>query len=128
MNAKIASSMCCKFLALGAPTALLSIGLPAFAQPFSSLPRQGQQSAQPSAVSGKVVSIADDKKSFSLEVTNKGNANTMQFALDQNTQVNGHVQVGSNATVQYQTGQDGKLLALNIAPKSQSLRRLPVNH
>jgi hypothetical protein len=29
------------------------------------------------------------------------------------------VHVGSDATVQYQTAQDGKLLALNVAPKSQ---------
>ena len=86
MNFKLASNMCCKFLVLGSLTALLSIGLPAFAHPFSSLPQQGQQSAQPSAVSGKVVSIADEKKSFSLEVNSDGNANTMQFVLDQNTQ------------------------------------------
>ncbi len=119
MNVKIAGSTCCKFLVLGSLTALLSIGLPAFAHPFSSLPQQGQQSEQPSAVSGKVVSIADDKKSFSLEVNSNGNANTMQFVLDQNTQVTGHVHVGSDATVQYHTAQDGKLLALNVAPKSQ---------
>jgi hypothetical protein len=119
MNVKIAGSMCCRSLVLGSLTALLFIGLPAFAHPFSSVPQQGQQSAQPSAVSGKVVSIADDKKSFSLEVNSNGNANTMQFMLDQNTQVTGHVHVGSDATVQYQTGQDGKLLALNVAPKSQ---------
>jgi hypothetical protein len=119
MNVKIAGSMCCRSLVLGSLTALLFIGLPAFAHPFSSVAQQGQQSAQPSAVSGKVVSIADDKKSFSLEVNSNGNANTMQFVLDQNTQVTGHVHVGSDATVQYQTGQDGKLLALNVAPKSQ---------
>jgi hypothetical protein len=119
MNVKVASSMCCKFLVLGSLTALLFIGLPAFAHPLSPLTQQGQQSAQPSAVSGKVVSIANDKKSISLEVTNNGNANTMQFALDENTQVTGRVHVGSDATVQYQTGQDGKLIALNIAPKSE---------
>ena len=120
MNVKIGGITCCKFLVLGSLAALLFVGLPAFAaHPFSSLPQQGQQSAQPSAVSGKVVSIADDKKSFSLEVNSNGNANTMQFMLDQNTQVTGHVHVGSDATVQYQTAQDGKLLALNIAPKSE---------
>src|SRR5580700_4368334 len=119
MIVKITCRKCCKFLVLGSLAALRFVGLPAFAHPFSSLPQQGQQSAQPSAVSGKVVSIADDKKSFSLEVTNNGNANTMQFVLDQNTQVTGHVHVGTDATVQYQTGQDGKLLALSVAPKSQ---------
>jgi hypothetical protein len=119
MNLKIAGSTCCKFLVLGSLTALLFIGLPAFAHPFVSSPQQGQQSAQANAVSGKVVSIANDKKSISLEVNSNGNANTMQFVLDENTQVTGRVHVGSDATVQYQTGQDGKLLALNIAPKTQ---------
>jgi hypothetical protein len=119
MKVKIARSTCCKFLVLGSLTALLFTGLPAFAHPFAPLTQQGRQSAQSSAVSGKVVSIANDKKSISLEVTGNGNANTMQFVLDENTQVTGRVRVGSDATVQYQTGQDGKLLALNIAPKSQ---------
>jgi hypothetical protein len=119
MNVKIAGSMCRKFLVLGSLTALLFIGLPAFANPPSPLLEQGQQAAQPSAVSGKVLSIANDKRSISLEVTDNGNANTMQFVLDENTQVTGRVHVGGDATVQYQTGQDGKLLALNIAPKSQ---------
>ena len=119
MSVKIAGSMCRKFLVFGSLTALLFIGFPAFATPHSPPLQQGQQAAQPSAVSGKVVSIADDKKSFSLEVNSNGNANTMQFMLDQNTQVTGHVHVGSDATVQYQTAQDGKLLALNIAPKSE---------
>jgi hypothetical protein len=119
MNIKIVGSKCCTLLVLGSLTALLFIGLPAFAHPVFSLTEHGQQSAQPSAVSGKVISIADDKKSFSLEVTSNGSANTMQFVLDQNTQVTGRVHVGTDATVQYQTGQDGKLLALNVAPKSQ---------
>ena len=119
MNVKIAGSVCCKSLVLGSLTVLLFIGLPAFGHPVSPLTQQGQQSTQPGAVSGKIVSIADDKKSFSLEVNSNGNANTMQFVLDQNTQVTGHVHVGTDATVQYQTGQDGKLLALSVAPKSQ---------
>jgi hypothetical protein len=111
--------MCCKFRVLGSLTALLFIGLSAFAHPVLPLTQQGQQSAQPSAVLGKVVSIADDKKSLSLEVNSNSNANTMQFVRDQNTQVMGHVHVGSDATVQYQTAQDGKLLGLDVAPKSQ---------
>ena len=119
MNVKTAGSLFRQFLVFGSLTALLFIGWPAFAHPLSSLPEQGQQAAQPSAVSGKVVSIANDKRSISLEVTDNGNANTMQFVLDENTQVTGRVHVGGDATVQYQTGQDGKLVALNIAPKSQ---------
>jgi hypothetical protein len=114
------SNMWRQFFVYTSLTVLLFVGLPALAHTSSALPQQqGQQAAQATAVSGKVVSIANDKKSISLEVTDNGNANTMQFVLDENTQVTGRVHVGSDATVQYQTGQDGKLVALNIAPKSQ---------
>src|SRR6202167_4744868 len=112
--------MCCEFLVLGSLTALLFIGLSALAHPVSPLTQQGQQSAQTSAVLGKVVSIADDKKSFSLEVTSNGNANAMRFVVEQNTQVTGHMHVGTSATVKYQTGQDGKLLGLTGHQKHKS--------
>ncbi len=119
MNAKMTSNMWRQFFVCTSLTVLLFLGLPALAHTNSALPQQGQQAAQATAVSGKVVSIANDKRSISLEVTDNGNANTMQFVLDENTQVTGRVHVGSDATVQYQTGQDGKLVALNIAPKTQ---------
>jgi hypothetical protein len=119
MNAKMTSNMWRRFFVYTSLTVLLFVGLPALAHTSSAPPQQGQQAAQATAVSGKVVSIANDKRSISLEVTDNGNANTMQFVLDENTQVTGRVHVGSDATVQYQTGQDGKLVALNIAPKSQ---------
>ena len=43
----------------------------------------------------------------------------MTFVIDKNTQVTGPVSVGTDATVEYQSTQDGKLLALSISPKSQ---------
>ena len=60
MNAKIAGTMCRKFLMLGSLTALVFIGFPVFANPHSPPFQQpGQQAAQPSAVSGKIVSIRE---------------------------------------------------------------------
>lgn len=108
-----------KFLFGASLAALLLFGISATAHSISPPSHQGQQQAQSNAVSGKVTSIAADKKSFSLEVTDNGNNSTMQFVLDDHTRVTGRVSVGTDATVQYQPTDDGKLLALNIAPKTQ---------
>jgi hypothetical protein len=72
-------------------------------------------SASSMSATGKVSAIGSDHKSFSLEVSG---GNTMQFVLDQNTQVQGRVSTGTTATVQYQKKDDGTLLALMIAPQS----------
>ena len=79
-----------------------------------------QNNAQATEVSGKVISIAPDKKSISLEVTDNNKTNTMQFAIDDNTRVTGRVSVGTMASVQYQNADNGKLVALNISPKTQT--------
>src|SRR3984957_8178750 len=73
-----------------------------------------QQSANSMSATGKVSAIGSDHKSFSLEVSQ---GNTMQFVLDQNTQVEGRVSTGTAATVQYHKKDDGPLLALLIAPE-----------
>jgi hypothetical protein len=86
--------------------------IPAVAQSQS---QDNQQSSNAKTVSGKVASIGSDHKSFSLEVTG---GNTMQFVLDQNTQVQGRVSTGTTATVQYQKKDDGTLVALLIAPQN----------
>ena len=107
------------FLSSASLAGLLLLGVSASAHPISAPSHSGQQDAQAKAVSGKLVSVASDKTSISLEVTANGNKSTMQFVLDENTQVTGRVSVGDDATVRYQPTEDGKLLALNIAPKIQ---------
>jgi hypothetical protein len=77
--------------------------------------QNNQQSANSMSATGKVSAIGSDHKSFSLEVSG---GNTMQFVLDQNTQVQGRVGTGTTATVQYQKKDDGTLLALMIAPQN----------
>ena len=74
-----------------------------------------RQSPDSMTVSGKASAIGSDHKSFSLEVSG---GNTMQFVLDQNTQVQGRVGTGTTATVSYQKKDDGTLLALSIAPQN----------
>lgn len=86
--------------------------IPAGAQSRS---QNTQQSTDSMTASGKVSSIGSDHKSFSLEVSG---GTTMQFVLDQNTQVQGRVSTGTTATVSYQKKDDGTLLALSIAPQN----------
>jgi hypothetical protein len=77
-----------------------------------------QANAQANEVSGKVTAIAPDKKSISLEVTEQNKTNTMQFAIDDNTRVTGRVSVGTMASIQYESSDNGKLVARNISPKT----------
>jgi hypothetical protein len=92
---------------------LLSVSARAYSGPAQS--QNNQQSADAKTVSGKVASIGSDHKSFSLEVSG---GDTMQFLLDNNTQVQGSVTTGTTAIVQYQKTDDGKLLALTVAPQN----------
>jgi len=99
----------------------ISAGVSASAHPISAPSHWVQQNnTQATEVSGKVISIAPDKKSISLEVTDNNKTSTMQFAIEDNTRVTGRVSVGTMATVQYQNADNGKLVALNISPKTQT--------
>jgi starvation-inducible outer membrane lipoprotein len=110
-----------QFLSGAALAAFLLFAASASAHHLSAVWRSAQQTnAQANEVSGKVIAIAPDKKSISLEVTDRNNASTMQFAIDENTRVTGRVSVGNIATIQYESANDGKLLALNISPKTQT--------
>jgi hypothetical protein len=116
----MAKSMILKLLFGASLAALVLFGVSASAHYTSAAPSHWiqQNATQPTAVSGKVTSIAPDKKSISLEVTDNGAKSTMQFVLDDNTRVTGRVSVGTDATVQYQSTEGGKLLAVNISPKT----------
>ena len=97
----------------------ISVGVSASAHPISTPSHWVQQNnAQATEVSGKVISIAPDKKSISLEVTDNNKTNTMQFAIEDNTRVTGRVTVGTMASVQYESSDGGKLVARNISPKT----------
>jgi hypothetical protein len=77
-----------------------------------------QQAEQAKSVSGRVASIASDKKSITLEVNSGNDKHTMQFIVNQNTQVTARVSTGSMATVQYQPTNDNQYLALVISPQN----------
>jgi hypothetical protein len=105
--------LCCSALA-----PLLVLGVATRAQPKATQSQSKPQADQSKQVSGKVTDIGSDRKSFSLEVNDKGSKHVMQFLVDGNTQVQGRVTVGTDAVVQYQPTSDGKLVALNVAPQS----------
>jgi hypothetical protein len=104
------------FSALLAGLLLASIAL--HARPAQQQSQPKQRTEQTKTAQGKVTDIASDKKSFTIEV-NDGNAkHTMQFVLDGNTQVQGKVSVGTDATVEFQPTPDGKNLAVTITPRA----------
>src|SRR5580700_2038178 len=105
-----------KFLLSASLAALLILGVSTQAHTALQQSQSGQQADQSKQVNGKVTAIGSDKKSFSLDVNDGNNKRTMQFVLDEKTQVQGRVGVGTDATVQYQPTNDGKNVALNIAP------------
>jgi hypothetical protein len=104
-----------KFVVGAGLAGLLAFGVsnisPVVAQSQS---ENNQQSANAMSATGKVSAIGSDHKSFSLQTSG---GDTMQFVLNQNTQVQGRVSTGTTATVQYQKTDDGKLLATVIAPQ-----------
>jgi hypothetical protein len=109
-----------KFLCSASLAGFLFAGIAAHARP---IPQQGSQPKQRNeqnnkTASGKVTDIASDKKSFTLEVTDGSAKHTMQFVLDGNTQVQGKVSVGTDATVEFQPTPDGKNLAVVITPRT----------
>jgi len=105
--------ICCSALA---PMLLLGTALPARSQ--STAGSAQAPAEQPKQVSGKVTDIGSDRRSFSLEVNDKGSKHTMQFVVDNTTQVQGKVTTGTDAVVEYAPLPDGKLVARSVSAQS----------
>ena len=78
---------------------------------------QSQQQAT-KQVTGKVTSIGDAGKSFSMEVNDGSNKKTMNFAVDKNTQVTGKVTAGTMVVVEYQPSDGGQNIAVSVTAQS----------
>ena len=107
-----------KFLCSASLAGLLLSGIAVYARPAQEKPQPKQRTEQTKSASGKVTDIASDKKSFTIEVNDGNTKHTMQFVLDGNTQVQGRVSVGTDATVEFQPTPDGKNLAVTITPRT----------
>jgi len=76
--------------------------LPARTQPSKTSPQSDQQSQQAmKSIAGTVSSIGDQGHSFALEVKQGNDKVTLQFVLDKETRVQGHVNVGTPVKVEY---------------------------
>jgi hypothetical protein len=94
---------------------LLLIGVPAIAHSKAAQNQSGQQSQATKSVSGKVASIGDNGKSFVVEVNNGSSKQNMQFVVDKNTQVQGHVTAGTMVLVEYQPMDGGQNLCVKVS-------------
>jgi len=101
----------------GAFLAILLVAVTAHTQPLPPQSQAGQQQEQTKSVTGKVTTVETGGKAFSMEITQGSNKRTMQFVLDKNTVVQGHVGAGTTATVEY-TQNGGQFVALNISEQS----------
>jgi hypothetical protein len=94
---------------------LLLVGLQARAQPVHLQSAAGQQTEPATkSIAGKVTSIGNSGTSFAVEVEG-ATKQTMQFVVNKNTQVQGHVKVGTLVAVDYQPVDGGQNLAVSIA-------------
>jgi len=116
------NSMIRKFLCGISVAGLLTLGITS--QANSANPSQSGQSQSEKqstkSVAGKVAAIGSGGTSFTLEVTGGGSdkdssgKNTMNFVVDNHTQVKGQVKQGTPVTVEYQAIENGQLLAVSI--------------
>ncbi|MFI5096701.1 MAG: hypothetical protein ACHQT6_01890 [Candidatus Acidiferrales bacterium] len=84
----------------------------AWSTPYPSRPASHlSPAAETKFVSGKIASVADAE--FSLEVSTQEKPSTLQFQLDGNTQLEGTLAVGSQASVDYRTA-SGKMIATHV--------------
>ena len=112
-----------KMLVAASLGGLLSIGTPGMllgqqgttgqAQPGQQTPQQATKS-----ISGKVTNIGDQGHSFTVETDNEGSKQTMKFVVDNNTQVQGPVRVGTLVAVDYQATEGGQLLCVRVAAQN----------
>jgi hypothetical protein len=85
---------------------------PLFPQPSS---RAYEPATQNGSVSGKISSIGD--ASFSVDVKKSQDLVTLRFLIDDTTRIDGKLEVGSTATVDYRTD-DGNNIALHVVVQS----------
>jgi hypothetical protein len=78
-------------------------------QPHS---RLFKEATERGSVSGKISAIGD--ASFSVDVKKNQDLGTFQFLIDDTTQVEGRLEVGAQATVDYRTN-DGINIATHVA-------------
>jgi hypothetical protein len=72
---------------------------------------QAQQQPDTQSATGKVLTVADS--TFSLEVQNGDDPQRIEFVTDKNTKIEGKLQIGSTASVDYRT-EDNRNVAVRV--------------
>lgn len=107
-----------KFVCAGILLALLAtatvLAVPIYSGPVVASAQELAPASQ--TASGKVLSVSGD--SFSLEVRSGGSSQTLRFVTDANTKVQGKLEAGVKAAVDYTTDANGKNLATNVIVQS----------
>jgi len=81
---------------------LTSAAVSARTRPAPAAAQSAQQNQQErKSIEGTVISIGDKGRSFALETNDSGKKQTLQFVVDQETQVQGQVKVGTPVRVEY---------------------------
>ena len=109
-----------KFLLCASLVGMTLLGTSASTQETPNQTKSSKQSQQATqSVSGKVASIGDGGRSFTLEI-NEGTTgkHTMAFVVDQNTQIQGQVKTGTAVTVEYQAMGGGQNLAISVSAQA----------
>jgi hypothetical protein len=90
-----------------------------WASPLTSQPasRRFDPATQRRSVSGRITSIGD--ASFTVDVRKSQDAVTLTFFIDDNTKMDGRLEVGSIATVDYRSD-DGNNIATRVVVQSHT--------
>jgi len=78
-----------------------------------------RQTAQVQSVSGRITSIVGNTITLETTASQNGAHDTVTFAIDQDTVVEGRIEAGSKADVTYRR-QDGNNIAVSVRISSQS--------
>jgi hypothetical protein len=97
---------------------VLLVGVPCISYSRTSQNESGKQTQATKSVSGKVASIGNNGKSFVVEVDNgsSDSKQNMEFVLDKDTQVEGHVTTGTMVLVEYQPS-GGQNLCVKVSAR-----------
>jgi hypothetical protein len=100
--------------------ACLSVAISSDARAPQPLSRLFKVAAEHRSVSGKISAIGD--ASFAVEVKKNQELVTLQFLIDDTTKVEGRLEVGAQATVDYRTDDGNNIATHVVVQPSNALR------
>jgi hypothetical protein len=96
------------------------LGVAISSDALASQPHSFKEAAERASVSGKISAIGD--ASFSVDVKKSQDLVTLQFLIDDTTKVEGRLEVGAQATVDYRTD-DGNNIATHVVVQPSNSSR-----